>query len=57
MGASGSFSSMIFALVVGYILGTYASYVPVFITVSMLHPISFLLIMFMIPRISARKLA
>ncbi len=57
MGASGSFSSMIFALVVGYILGTYASYVPVFITVSLLHPISFVLIMLMIPRISAKKLA
>jgi ACS family hexuronate transporter-like MFS transporter len=55
MGASGSFSSMLFALIVGYILGTYASYVPVFITVSMLHPISFGLIMLFIPKISARK--
>lgn len=56
MGASGSFSSMLFALVVGYILGTYASYVPVFITVSLLHPLSFLLVLLMIPQISARKL-
>ena len=57
IGASGSFGAMLFALVVGYILGTYASYVPVFITVSMLHVISFGLIMVMIPRISARKLS
>ena len=56
IGASGSFGAMLFALIVGYILGTYASYVPVFITVSMLHPLSFLLIMIMIPRIAARKL-
>lgn len=56
MGASGSFSAMIFAMIVGYILGTYASYVPVFITVSMLHPISFGLIMLMMPRISPRKI-
>jgi len=57
IGASGSFGAMLFALIVGYILGTYASYVPVFITVSMLHPISFLLIMIMIPRISARRIS
>ncbi len=56
MGASGSFSAMIFALIVGYILGNYASYVSVFITISMLHPISFGLIMIMIPKISARKI-
>ncbi len=28
IGASGSFGSMMFALIVGYIFGTYASYVP-----------------------------
>lgn len=56
MGASGSFSAMIFALIVGYILGNYASYLPIFITISMLHPIAFGLIMIMIPKISARKL-
>ena len=55
MGASGSFSAMICALIVGYILGNYATYVPVFITISMLHPIAFGLIMIMIPKISARK--
>lgn len=56
MGASGSFSAMLFALIVGYILGTYASYVPVFMTVSLLHPISFVILMIMIPRISPRKI-
>jgi len=48
---------MIFAMIVGYILGHYASYVPVFFTVSLLHPISFGLIMLMIPRISARRIS
>lgn len=57
IGASGSFGAMLFALVVGYILGNYATYVPVFITVSLLHPISFGLVMLMIPRISAKKIA
>jgi ACS family hexuronate transporter-like MFS transporter len=56
MGASGSFSAMLFALIVGYILGTYASYLPVFITVSLLHPISFVILMIMIPHISPRKI-
>ncbi len=46
---------MIFAMIVGYILGHYASYVPVFITVSLLHPISFGLILLMIRRISPRQ--
>lgn len=57
IGASGSFGAMIFAMIVGFILGHYASYVPVFITVSLLHPISFGLIMLMIPRISARRIS
>jgi ACS family hexuronate transporter-like MFS transporter len=56
IGASGSFGAMLFALLVGYILGTYASYVPVFITVSLLHPLSFVLVLVMIPRIAAKKM-
>jgi ACS family hexuronate transporter-like MFS transporter len=56
IGASGSFGAMIFALVVGYILGHYGSYVPVFLSVSLLHPISFGIIMTMIPRIGAKKI-
>lgn len=56
IGASGSFGAMLFALIVGYILGTSASYVPVFITVSLLHPIAFGLILILIPRIAPRKL-
>ncbi len=57
IGASGTFGAMLFAMIVGYILGTYASYVPLFITVSLLHPISFVLIMVMIPRIAVKKIA
>jgi len=56
IGASGSFGAMLFALIVGYILGHYATYGPVFFTVSLLHPISFGLIMVMIPRIALKKL-
>ncbi len=56
IGASGSFGAMLFALAVGYILGHYASYGPVFIAISLLHPISFGLIMAMIPRITLKKM-
>jgi len=55
IGASGSFGAMLFALVVGYILGHYATYGPIFITVSLLHPIAFGLIMVMIPRIALKR--
>jgi ACS family hexuronate transporter-like MFS transporter len=55
IGASGSFGAMLFALIVGYILGHYATYGPVFVTVSLLHPVSFGLIMLMIPRIALKK--
>ncbi len=56
IGASGSFGAMLFALIVGYILGHYASYGPVFLTVSLFHPISFGLILVMIPRIAPKKM-
>jgi ACS family hexuronate transporter-like MFS transporter len=57
IGASGSFGAMLFALAVGYILGRQATYLPVFIIVSLLHPISFGLILAMIPKIAPKKLA
>lgn len=56
IGASGSFGAMIFAMIVGFILGHYGSYVPVFITVSLLHPVSFGLVMLMIPRIGVKNI-
>ncbi|MCJ7563106.1 MAG: MFS transporter [Candidatus Aminicenantes bacterium] len=56
IGASGSFGAMLFAMIVGYILGHYATYLPVFITVSLLHPIAFGLILVMIPRIAPKKM-
>ena len=55
IGASGSFGAMIFAMIVGLILENYHSYGPIFITVSMLHPISFGLILLMIRSISPLK--
>ncbi len=51
VGASGSFGAMLFALLVGYVLGRTASYAPIFMAVSLLHPLSFGLILMMIPRI------
>jgi ACS family hexuronate transporter-like MFS transporter len=54
IGASGSLGAMLFAMVVGYILGHTASYGSVFITVSLLHPISFGLLMLMIPKITPK---
>jgi ACS family hexuronate transporter-like MFS transporter len=55
IGASGSFGAMLFSLVVGYILSRHATYVPVFIIISLLHPLSFGLILSMIPRIAPKK--
>ncbi|MFB0518733.1 MAG: MFS transporter, partial [Acidobacteriota bacterium] len=55
IGASGSFGAMIFAMIVGLILENYHSYGPIFITVSLLHPISFGLILLMIRSISPLK--
>jgi len=49
-GMSGAFGGMVFAETVGWIL-TNGSYGPVFLIVSMMHPISFLIILVMIPRI------
>jgi len=55
IGASGSFGAMLFSLLVGYILSRQATYLPVFIIVSLLHPISFGLILAMIPKIAPKK--
>jgi ACS family hexuronate transporter-like MFS transporter len=55
IGASGSFGAMIFAMIVGIILDNFHSYGSIFIIVSLLHPISFGLIILMIPRISPVK--
>ncbi len=56
IGASGSFGAMIFAMIVGIILDNFHSYGSIFIIVSLLHPISFGLILLMIPRISPVKM-
>lgn len=57
IGASGSFGAMLFALIVGWILGQTASYGAIFATVSLLHPLSFVIILVMIPRIAAKTMA
>jgi ACS family hexuronate transporter-like MFS transporter len=55
IGASGSFGAMLFSLAVGFILSRLGTYLPVFLTVSLLHPIAFGLILAMIPKIAPKK--
>jgi hypothetical protein len=51
MGAVGSFGAMLFDLMVGSALTHSHSYSLVLICAGLLHPIAFLLILFLIPRI------
>ena len=51
IGSAGAFGGMVFAAIVGWMLSAFGGYGPVFLTVSLLHPISFLLMLVMIPRI------
>ncbi len=51
MGAVGSFGAMLFDLMVGSVLTHTHSYSLVLISAGLLHPIAFLLILFLIPRI------
>jgi hypothetical protein len=51
MGAVGSFGAMLFDLMVGSALTHTHSYSLVLLSAGLLHPIAFLLILFLIPRI------
>jgi MFS transporter, ACS family, hexuronate transporter len=51
MGAVGSFGAMLFDLLVGLILTHFHSYSMVLISAGLFHPIAFVLILFLIPRI------
>ena len=51
IGSAGAFGGMAFAAVVGWILASSGSYAPIFAIVSLLHPLSFGLILWAIPRI------
>jgi ACS family hexuronate transporter-like MFS transporter len=51
MGAMGSFGGALFGLLVGLVLGHLHSYSWLFIVAGLLHPLSFLLILLLIPRI------
>jgi ACS family hexuronate transporter-like MFS transporter len=51
MGAMGSFGGVLFGLLVGLVLGHLHSYAWLFIVAGLLHPLSFLLILLLIPRI------
>jgi ACS family hexuronate transporter-like MFS transporter len=51
MGAVGSFGAMLFDLLVGSVLTHFHSYALVLISAGLFHPIAFLLILLLIPRI------
>jgi ACS family hexuronate transporter-like MFS transporter len=51
IGSAGAFGGMAFAAVVGWILASSGSYAPIFAIVSLLHPVSFGLIVWAIPSI------
>ncbi len=55
IGSSGAFGGMVFAAIVGWILANLGSYAPIFVIVSLLHPISFIIMLVMIPRIARRS--
>jgi ACS family hexuronate transporter-like MFS transporter len=50
-GAAGSFGGMLFNLLVGAVLTHYHGYGPVFLIAGLMHPLSFLLILFIVRRI------
>ncbi len=50
-GTGGAIGGMIFALVTGYVLQGFHTYVPLFIIVGFLHPLAFVLIHKLIPKI------
>ena len=51
IGSAGAFGGMAFAVLVGWILASSGSYAPIFAIVSLLHPVSFGLILWVIPTI------
>ena len=51
IGSSGAFGGMVFAAVGGWLLASAGSYAPVFAIAGLLHPISFAILLLMIPRI------
>jgi ACS family hexuronate transporter-like MFS transporter len=51
MGAVGSFGAMLFDLLVGSVLTYSHSYSLVFVIAGLLHPLAFLLILLLIPKI------
>ena len=51
IGSSGAFGGMGFAAFVGWLLASAGSYAPVFAIAGLLHPISFAILLLMIPRI------
>ncbi len=55
MGAIGTYGAMLFALLVGYII-QHSGYGPAFVIAGILHPISFIILFFMIKKIEMQSL-
>jgi len=51
MGCVGSFGAALFGLLVGWILNTYGSYVPLFVMAGVMHPISFVIILLVVRKV------
>ncbi|HJO05094.1 MAG TPA: MFS transporter [Acidobacteriota bacterium] len=51
IGSAGAFGGMAFAALVGWMLASSGSYAPIFVIVSLLHPVSFGLILWAIPEV------
>jgi ACS family hexuronate transporter-like MFS transporter len=51
IGSSGSFGGFAIMLIAGWMITTLGGYGPVFFTLSWMHPLAFVIILIMIPRI------
>jgi hypothetical protein len=52
IGSSGAFGGFAVQLIAGWMITTLGGYGPVFVTLSFMHPLAFLIILIMIPRIT-----
>jgi len=52
IGSSGAFGGFAVQLIAGWMITTLGGYGPVFVTLSFMHPLAFVVILIMIPRIA-----
>jgi ACS family hexuronate transporter-like MFS transporter len=51
MGCVGSFGAALFGLLIGWILTTYGTYVPIFVMAGIMHPISFFIVLLVVRKV------